>query len=641
MSKYNLILLLAVLSLPANGQLLKQNDTVRIEEVVITGKQHGSLISGFNKIVIDSGVMMKYSHESLASLLSDYSPVFFKSYGAGGISTPSFRGTGATHTQITWNGININHPMLGQSDFSLIPAGMIDNVEIFPGNSAMELNSGGFGGIINLSNEPDWNNRTGFAFSPEIGSFGRWSGYARIKSGNDRFQTVTKLYLHSADNNFRFLDAVSTAEPSWVTRKNSEVKQKGFLQEFYLKKSGNVASVRLWYQSASRNLPAPVIARQTSEGEKQADESFRVMLNFNKSGRRTDYFLTSAGIFSKLSYSNQVASIESDNIARSVLLRGGLETMLGEFTRVRLILNDDLHLIESNNYQANAARNTVFLTLSAERNVSDRFGTFILVREIIDNKNLLLPDFSSGFDFRLFPGKNYFLKANVARNSKIPAMNDMHWYPGGNPDLKNEYSLSCELIFSADHKFWESLKLRQDITFFGTSIRNMIQWQPGEYTYWTAKNIRSVNTSGIETSANAVYTGRILNLALNVNYSYTKAVELNSQNSENEKNSFQLIYVPRNLARTSLRIGFQKYYVTFVTNFTGRRYITVDNSEYLPGYAVSDIVSGIRINRSNTIFDMSFSVENLLNAEYQTIAYYPQPGRSFLIRLMLQFNKGV
>ena len=67
---------------------------------------------------------------TVAELLSENSVIYIKSYGSGGLSTASFRGTGAGHTQLTWNDININNPMVGQFDLSLVPAGFIDDINI-------------------------------------------------------------------------------------------------------------------------------------------------------------------------------------------------------------------------------------------------------------------------------------------------------------------------------------------------------------------------------------------------------------------------------------------------------------------------------------------------------------------------------
>jgi outer membrane cobalamin receptor len=43
---------------------------------------------------------------------------------------------------------------------------------------------------------------------------------------------------------------------------------------------------------------------------------------------------------------------------------------------------------------------------------------------------------------------------------------------------------------------------------------------------------------------------------------------------------------------------------------------------------------------SNNVSAMlSFKTENVLGTDYQTIAYHPMPGRSFLLGLSLQWNR--
>ena len=52
------------------------------------------------------------------------------------LSTISFRGTGAGHTSVIWNGVNINQPTIGQTDFSLFPVFAFDDIRIFYGASS-------------------------------------------------------------------------------------------------------------------------------------------------------------------------------------------------------------------------------------------------------------------------------------------------------------------------------------------------------------------------------------------------------------------------------------------------------------------------------------------------------------------------
>ena len=73
---------------------------------------------GVQKTSMDSAVLRNDISGSMAQVLSRNSNVFIKSYGRATLSTASFRGTSPSHTQVTWNGMKLNSPMLGMVDFS-------------------------------------------------------------------------------------------------------------------------------------------------------------------------------------------------------------------------------------------------------------------------------------------------------------------------------------------------------------------------------------------------------------------------------------------------------------------------------------------------------------------------------------------
>ena len=83
------------------------SDTIKIKEVTITEKYAPDNI-GIKVTEIDSSIIQNYNSTSLAKILETGSPAFIKSYGPGRIATSSFRGAGSSHTQVLWNGININ-----------------------------------------------------------------------------------------------------------------------------------------------------------------------------------------------------------------------------------------------------------------------------------------------------------------------------------------------------------------------------------------------------------------------------------------------------------------------------------------------------------------------------------------------------
>ncbi len=629
--KIKLLYAFILVALPLHSQ----QDTVKISEIIIRSKQIPSDIPGFKRIEIDSAIQDKYGHLSFSELLSECTPVFIKSYGYGGAATSSFRGAGASHTRMTWNGININSPMLGQSDFSLITPGMSDNITLSYGGASIIDGPGGFGGTINLGNKPVWSETSGLYLNTGAGSFGRYSGSLKFRTGNESFQTVTRLYMNSSENNFPYMNEVAGNDRVRETRKNSQLTQRSFLQELYYRKASGVLSALIWYNSTSRNLPGSMLVVQSGPDEKQYDESLRSFLGYDLKKGNMNFFVHGAWMAARLDYTSLKASINSRNLANTFTLDGGFETMIKNHSKIKLAISDELSFIQSNNYNNNISYNSTSLTLSARSKINNRIGTTFLIREIIDGQILLIPDFSSGFEYRLFAGEEHFFKTGLTRNSRIPSLNDRYWSPGGNSNLKNEYAWQYEAGFKTSRGFTNSLSADAEITFYTNFIRDMIQWKPGEFAYWTAENIGKVNSSGMESIFSVKYETDPLNIRLNAGYSYTKSVSRNQTDAPG-----QLMYIPENQANSTIHVSYGDLYMFWITDFTGKRYITADNSGYLPAYFLNNVIIGLKPDLWKKISaDINFRTENLFNKSYQTIAYHPQPGRAFFISLSVRIIK--
>jgi outer membrane cobalamin receptor len=80
-------------------------------------------------------------------------------------------------------------------------------------------------------------------------------------------------------------------------------------------------------------------------------------------------------------------------------------------------------------------------------------------------------------------------------------------------------------------------------------------------------------------------------------------------------------------------------YATWRSNITGKRYTTADNSKFLPAFFVNNVSSGINYDNKWGVMDVNLEIMNLLNVDYQTIAYYPLPGRTYMLKIMFQIFK--
>jgi vitamin B12 transporter len=636
--KQRLIYIALAFSAQLIGQPISQKDTVRIPEVVISVRKVFTMSDAYKKAYVDSSLIRTNSQRMLGDILSGSPSLYIKSYGPGGSSAPSFRGTGAGHTRISWNGIDINNSMLGQSDLSLIPAGFADNIEVSYGAASMDQASGGIGGAINLENTPIWKPASTVSVSAGAGSFGQYTAEGKISAGSKSFQSVSRFLYNSAENDFPYLNSVSGSEPVWETRQNSQIKQTGFEQELYYRNAGHSLTGRLWYQSADRNLPGSILVQPHNSGEKQFDESLRTMLDYTLDKGANTFFFTAAFISNQLDYTNQIASIDSKNLSQTGVIKTGAGIKAGRRTNINFLLNEELDIVKSNNYETKETRYTTSLTASAASEINQRIDLSFLIRQIVTDKQALIPDFSGAVRYKLFEGRDFFLKGNISRNSKIPTMNDLFWMPGGNRDLKNEYAYMYELLFEMRHKFEPYFNIDWDVAVFSNRIKDMIQWLPGEYSYWSPSNIRNVNTQGVETSASLGYSSGNLRASLNLGYSFISA-ENASQSVYELSDGKQLIYIPENQASSLLVMKFHNFYSSLKSSYVGKRFTSADNSKYLHSYLLNDLTAGSFVTISQISFDLSLSVNNIFNTEYQSLAYYPMPGRSFFLKISFNFKK--
>ena len=626
------------LALSMEGQVSILSDTIRINEIVVMANQTSARTYGYRETVIDSAILSGYSHKNLSDIISQNTPVFIKSYGSGGIATTSFRGTGPGHTVVTWNDIDINSTMLGQSDLSLIPAGFIDRLAVLHGNAASPDGRGSAGGIINIMTEPEWTNEKNVLVNLGAGSFGKYSALGRIRAGSRNFQSATKLHIHRADNNFRYLNDVAASQPFYERRQNAETGQVSVMQEFFIRNEKRTTSAHFWNMSSDRNLPTILLNTTQPTGERQHDESLRSLLSHERyiSGRR--FKVSAAFISDRLDYFNSLASISSYNRSDRLILSSGADLLHNNKSQVKVSIGHDLTRVRSVNYAAAGIRNISSFLASANTLIKGKALLFISIKEILADSRLLIPDFSAGMDLCVIKDRRAALKFNYSRSSRLPSLNDLYWNPGGNPGLRNEYTYSGEASLEIKGGLHTPFGFESEMTFYSNSIMDLIQWRPGEFTYWSPINLNEVRTNGLESMLKLNYNSGLFKASLSGNYAFTRARIVSGEDGPVSAGR-QLIYIPENMFNVNLWLTRRNFHSVLTSSFTGRRFTTTDNSAYLPSYSVSGITVGHRFRSGNHIVDVNVKADNIFNADYQAIAYYPMPGRSFLVSVIYQVAK--
>ncbi|MCB9359713.1 MAG: TonB-dependent receptor plug domain-containing protein [Flavobacteriales bacterium] len=572
---------------------------------------------------------------TLAELIQNNSAVFIKSYGTG-LASISFRGTGASHTQVLWNGITLNSPMNGQVDFSLYPTAFFDNVRLNYGANGLAEGNGALGGSVILNNSTNFNNHFNASVQQSIGSFNHYTTSASSNFSVNNWFSETQIYHTNQQNNYPYKNNTEVGSPI-ETLTNAEKTQYGFQQAIFKRIKNQTIGVRFWYYKSDRNLVAPIVSRTTKEN--QQDESIRGLFEWKGNYKKLHYKFVSGLVKDVINYED-ISTFNSSN-NKTYLSDNVLTTniYLNKNITIKNNLNIRYEFAKSNGLSTDKKRfnNSWLLGVSQKykRINIDALNRFLMVG---NEQQLFAPNLN--ILVQLLKKKELYLKANTGINYHYPTFNDLFWVQGGDADLKPEKSKMAELGLL--HKQPTSFfNVKTEATAFYNYVTNWIIWLPTEFGYWKPKNLQEVENKGLEASLEvSSIRSKKLKFSSSLHYTYTlstnKKAKLNNDNSLDK----QLIYVPYHKLSYYIAAEFKKTTLTYQFNYTGKRYVTSDNNWYMPANYISDVILSrkIELNKKFTLLG-SFKVNNIFNQDYQSIAYRPMPGRNYLLSIVLGFKK--
>lgn len=638
---------------------------IKISEVTIFRKNlYEKENAGMKTTKIDTTILQEKINLSLSEVLSQNSSIFIKNNGRGALATASFRGTAASHTQVSWNGININSPMAGIVDFSLIPVFIIDEINLNHGTSSIAANSGGIGGSVNISNSADWQNRFSMNYSQGIGSYSTFNEYLKLSLGNRKIQSKTRIYHNYSLNNFTFINRGIVSIDSITgeitnpldTNDNADYRIYGALQELYFRpNSNNIFSVKYWGQKADRTIPRATSYEgpDNSNRNNQSDFDNKLVLDWKNHSAKSKLYFRSGAVHKNILYVllnsilgyGTVPAIYSESSQTSFSNKAEFTYSFDNSFQIKTSLNADFHFVETNDtvtktgYKKNRSDFSYFLSIN--KNFADKLNMNFMVRQdFADNKlTPTIPFF--GFDYKLLDYFDLILKGNIARNFHQPTLNDLYWQPGGNPYLEPESGFSYELGSEFQTTFQKN-KLVVEITVYRSDIDNWIIWLPTYKGYWQPQNIKRVLSQGIE--VNAKLAGKIseFNYLFTGTYAYTSSRNFGDSLIWGD-NSYgkQLVYVPLHSGNFMAHFLFKSFHLTYQHNSYSERFTTSSNDitrrDWLYPYFMNDLIIGKEFKLKKIQISTEFKIYNLFNETYHSALYRPMPKRNYLLLVMVKF----
>ncbi|MCL9981019.1 MAG: TonB-dependent receptor [Bacteroidia bacterium] len=526
------------------------------------------------------------------------SGAFFKQYGISGSATISKRGADATQTQVLWNGLPINHPMLGMTDFNNFSTfGLSELTFIDGGNSAM-YGSGSVGGTVLMNHDANFNKGKIVQATGSIGSFnnhqyGATLGYSGKLAAVQFSQSVV-----NQPNTFSFYD------------RHFELKRKAVNSEFQQYISRILATVQLSKYSQ---------AKLVLENARMNRGLGMLSGSFNTLGNQKD--VSKRGVVEYKYKKGRFAWIQKFGASQDQIIftQSGIPDTSHAQLRFAMseayfIINPKTQILMGFDFQQQRG-NTQYYKKTQIRNLP---AQFISLRQKRNKTQWLasarwewqekIPSAGIGQETQI--RTNWVFKSDLHSSFRRATLNDLYWAQPGNATLKNELGWEAEAGIASrkSHFNWE-------LTLFYRELQNPIIWMPSG-GLWAARNYHFGRYYGFQ--SHLQYQSIKWFARLSTDWVRTRVQAY-------ERSDFlQQIFIPDLMANIQLGMKIKNWNFAADLAHTGNRFIQTDNEKVIPSYQLLGAQVKFTLKKQSFILN----AQNLLNTVYENMPGRPMPGTS-------------
>ena len=546
--------------------------TTKVDSIFITDNA-----SDIKKIIPEQ---TKIGRTPLATYFSEQSSSYIHTSGPGLLSTIRIEGLEARHTPINVLGVNLNSPVNGVKDLTLINGILLNNLHI--GDRSF---SGG--GNIN-----GWEFFS--AYNTNQNAHVDLS-YTKNKKKLE-YTASTAIDYNLNRYNYKLGDTESQRENSQLINYTYSEKYR-----FITKKS--LTDLILYVQQSDRDIPNSITS--TYDEANQKDKNINIIAQHARSLKNSSLKLSTAYLFEKIDFSSFVVDTSvSRNNAFVLNIEWAKEY---KHTQVKLALDNRYDRTSASFFIDHIDRLEQSLGLQFQNTTIPNIilsGDFR--SRVLDTQNLFVDYHAkAAYKWRQLSFYTSFRKKNY-----LPTFNDLYWPSGGNEDLRNELIKTYKLGLL----YKPNSSINASVIAYQNTGKNWILWQPNNMGIWTPENINNVHNKGIDLSViiKDIYKNGMVDIG---------ASFLNSRNVLTDK---ELIYRPSFKSYMTLSYIKNKVGVRYNISYTSRRFISTDNALQVDAYILHNLSVNYRLSK----LGFHLHVKNILNTSYEIIPYYPMPLRN-------------
>ena len=244
---------------------------------------------------------------------------------------------------------------------------------------------------------------------------------------------------------------------------------------------------------------------------------------------------------------------------------------------------------------------------------------------------------SLALSYRILPSEELLLRTSWKQTYRLPTFNELYFYHFGTNDLKPEKATQWNLGLTWHHSWKNKTECQLTTDMYYNKVTDKIVAIPFNMFVWRMMNLASVAVYGtdvtLETSCQLNNRHR---LSLTGNYSWQRAE--NRSNPQSPNYQLQIAYVPQH--SFSATLAWQNPWANLSLSADGQshRWATNEHSQgtRIAGFVEFDVGAWRSFAWNRHKFTLRASVRNLLDKQYDIVAHYPMPGRSWRLQLTIE-----
>ena len=595
--------------------------------------------------------------QNLADAVKKFAGTNVRDYGGiGGMKTVSVRNLGAHHTAVSYDGVTVSNTQAGQIDVGRFSLDNMESLSLAIGadeslmQSARHFASAGVLSILTECPHFDEGKNSAFRFRLKGGSFGLVTPSLRYwqRVGEQTSLALNGSYMR-ADGVYPFV-LVNGRERTNEKRYNSDIytwQCEANLYHTFANKS-QLDMKAYWFYS-ERGLPGSVTLYNPVSRERLWDEDFFAQAVYRKA------FDEKWNLHARLKYTHTWNRYEDTNVKydggkqidvnrqNEYYASATLEWSPVEAFRIALAedafyndLRNNINIGSNPDYPF-PKRITSLTALSAqwqwnrlhvEGNV---VGTY--AHETVENgenpadKHRLSPCVS--VTYRLLPNESLHLRAMWKNTFRMPSFNDLYYLRIGNSGLRPEKATEYNLGLTWSGRPFQAVKyVSATVDAYYNDVTDKIVAFPSTYV-WKMANFGKVKIKGIDVAlATEVPIYHKVSAILTGAYTFQESLDkLKASASYNR----QLPYTPKHSGNASLLIRNPWVNLGYSVLFQGERWSSSQQTSLykLKAYSEHTLTLSREFRFKSCQLNLSGSIHNLFDKQYEIVKYYPMPGRSF------------